>query len=636
MDEVVAIAEHGHFLQNDASGNHSENGDDSLKRSGGKSDVINLTRPRAQRKASLGGKWTPEEDQFLKEIVQEHGAKCWKKVTDRHTILQPLSALLIIVQLMPGLHKGTWTKEEDDVVLQMVLTHGVGKVKWSSIAAELPGRIGKQCRERWFNHLDPAIKRGDWSGDEDMIIFYAQKHFGNRWCEISKLLPGRTENAVKNRWNSCAMKKWLKDRNLQPGPCVSTHADMFEALTEFKKELMTAGVSLNVDANTALNQRGDTSSSSDDESENEKVPKHKGKNGDDTAAKKRPNAAKGTNGQNGQGKEKVAKTVKVEAAVTVPIVEEVDKPGDVNRMQLPPSLRPQPIIISSNNPNSLSSVVHFGGLSQPDDTTHAMANLLYQLRKSPMHADLNGPAGAQSAANNVAGSKRRREEDGNGIDLPTKASSPTLTALDRLKNILETRRQDAIATSDAWGSSSAASSSFASGVPMESLRYFEFLSNDAQINLMQQLISKFQRTSVTPRNFILMATPKYTPHAAKYVRDMIAEYNGGQLPSLEEVGPNCFEEFDDDNRGGVVEVAPVPSSNASMPPPARPGTRSSHRRGSDAVAVDAAISVALLVINCSVEDSLKITRSLQVDSLQALNAAISSVLEARGEDISSK
>lgn len=60
----------------------------------------------------------------------------------------------------PGLVKGPWTKEEDKVVYDMVTTHGVGGVKWSVIASALPGRIGKQCRERWFNHLDPSIKKG--------------------------------------------------------------------------------------------------------------------------------------------------------------------------------------------------------------------------------------------------------------------------------------------------------------------------------------------------------------------------------------------------------------------------------------------------------------------------------------------
>lgn len=60
------------------------------------------------------------------------------------------------------------------------MKHGVGKVKWSSIAAKLPGRIGKQCRERWFNHLDPSIKKGDWSNEEEQIIYEAQKCFGNR------------------------------------------------------------------------------------------------------------------------------------------------------------------------------------------------------------------------------------------------------------------------------------------------------------------------------------------------------------------------------------------------------------------------------------------------------------------------
>ncbi|KAJ0778919.1 putative transcription factor MYB-related family [Helianthus annuus] len=72
--------------------------------------------------------------------------------------------------LNPDLVKGPWTKEEDDCIRELVENHGCKK--WSLIAKHLAGRIGKQCRERWYNHLDPAIKKDAWTDDEESTLAY--------------------------------------------------------------------------------------------------------------------------------------------------------------------------------------------------------------------------------------------------------------------------------------------------------------------------------------------------------------------------------------------------------------------------------------------------------------------------------
>ena len=89
---------------------------------------------------------------------------------------------------------------------------GVGNVKWSVVAAQVKGRLGKQVRERWYNHLDPTLKKCPWEKSEDELLLKLQATLGNRWCEIAKNIPGRSENAVKNRWNSAQRRaKAAKD-----------------------------------------------------------------------------------------------------------------------------------------------------------------------------------------------------------------------------------------------------------------------------------------------------------------------------------------------------------------------------------------------------------------------------------------
>jgi len=158
------------------------------------------------RKTKVQKKWTREEDLILIDLARCYNHKNWKAISSHFSDKTSLQCFSRYKRIRPGIVKGSWTREEDEKILELVNKYGKS---WSKISKVLVSRNGKQIRDRYINILDPNIKKGKFSLEEDLKLLSLYRKLGPRWATISKFFDNRTADMIKNRFHS-SIKKNMK------------------------------------------------------------------------------------------------------------------------------------------------------------------------------------------------------------------------------------------------------------------------------------------------------------------------------------------------------------------------------------------------------------------------------------------
>ncbi|CAD8073554.1 unnamed protein product [Paramecium primaurelia] len=155
--------------------------------------------------------WSQKEDKLLERAIHELGTN-WKEVAKHLYNRNPSQCAQRWKRIKPVSQRSrhSWSAVEDEQLLELVKIH---KRNWGMIASIMHWRTGKQIRERFINKLNPEIRAEPWSKEEDLIVMDAYQKYGSRWTEISKLLKGRPENMIKNRFYSFIRKEYMNIQN---------------------------------------------------------------------------------------------------------------------------------------------------------------------------------------------------------------------------------------------------------------------------------------------------------------------------------------------------------------------------------------------------------------------------------------
>ena len=148
--------------------------------------------------------WSKEEDDILLELAEKYSYRNWKAISENLEGRTPIQCSARYKRIRPGLTKGAWTVEEDKNVFDLIKKFGKN---WSLLAKYMPSRSGKQIRDRFLNTLDPNINKDKFTPDEDKKLIQLYTKYGTSWSKLSNYFPGRTGDMIKNRFYSCLRKK---------------------------------------------------------------------------------------------------------------------------------------------------------------------------------------------------------------------------------------------------------------------------------------------------------------------------------------------------------------------------------------------------------------------------------------------